>query len=289
MAYYSAIIETSKRVVPTRLLLNNTKRFITTISMSLLLTGCFERHRTTDSLCESYPELCAQLNVNDGQCRIQRTGLIWQRYDVLKNPTDQEKFKELEATQKYIFCLEYAARIEPTELKDRKTIRMNALYDSYNNITRLNKELSLSTDPEIIYYRWSQGDEQAQQQFLALEGKKELETPDLQLALASYYISKDKDKTYQLLHHALSLYKKNETVNQDIIKSLATLSQQQKKLKEAYIWVLIANDMNMPVAEAKNVASLFLLTEDEQKVLNKKAVNILDNLQNGNYEQKMIN
>ena len=47
--------------------------------------------------------------------------------------------------------------------------------------------------------------------------------------------------------------------------------------------------MNMPVAEAKNVASLFLLTEDEQKVLNKKAVNILDNLQNGNYEQKMIN
>lgn len=287
--YYSSIIQTSKRVIPTGLFLNNTKRILTTISMSLLLTGCFERHRTTDSLCESYPELCTQLNVNDGQCRIQRTGLIWQRYDVLKNPTDQEKFKELEATQKYIFCLEYAARIEPTELKDRKTIRMNALYDSYNNITRLNKELSLSTDPEIIYYRWSQGDEQAQQQFLALEGKKELETPDLQLALASYYISKDKDKTYQLLHHALSLYKKNETVNQDIIKSLATLSQQQKKLQEAYIWVLIANDMNMPVAKAKNIANLFLLTEDEQKVLNKKALNILDNLQNGSYDRNMIN
>ena len=289
MAYYFSIIETSKKVVPTRLLLNNTKRLLTTISISLLLTGCFERHRTTDSLCKSYPDLCTQLNVNDGQCRIQRTGLIWQRYDVLKNPTDQEKFKELEATQKYIFCLEYAARIEPTELKDRKTIRMNALYDSYNNVTRLNKELSLSTDPEIIYYRWSQGDEQAQQQFLALEGKKELETPDLQLALASYYISKDKDKTYQLLHHALSLYKKNENVNQDIIKSLATLSQQQKKLKEAYIWVLIANDMNMPVVKAKNIARLFLLTEDEQKVLNKKAVNILDNLQNGSYERNMIN
>ncbi|WP_407083562.1 DUF2989 domain-containing protein [Photobacterium leiognathi] len=280
-------IKNRNRVMPIRLPL--TCKILTGLSISLLLSGCFERHRTTDSLCEGYPALCKELNVNDGQCRIQRTTLIWQRYDVLKNPTDQEKFKELKDTQKYIYCLEYAARIEPTELKERKTIRMNALYDSYNNITRLNNELASSSDPEIIYYRWSQGDELAQNQFLELEGKPELETPDLQLALASYYISKDKDKTYQLLHHALSLYKKNEVVNQEIIKSLATLSQQQEKLKEAYIWVLIANDMNMPVTKSKKVANLFLLTEDEQSRLNKKATHILENLRNGSYKQNMVN
>ncbi len=275
------------RVMPKGLPL--TFKMLTGLSVGLLLSGCFERHRTTDSLCESYPDICTELNVNDGQCRIQRTALIWQRYDVLKNPTVQEKFKELKDTQNYIFCLEYAARIEPTELKERKTIRMNALYDSYNNVTRLNNELASSNDPEIIYYRWSQGDMNAQAQFLNLEGKPELETPDLQLALASYYISKDKDKTYQLLHHALSLYKKNEVVNQEIIKSLATLSQQKEKLQEAYIWVLIANDMNMPVAKSQKVANLFSLTEDEQNRLNKKAAHIMENLRNGNYKQNMVN
>jgi DUF2989 family protein len=70
-------------------------------TLTTLLSGCYERHRTTDSLCESYPALCAELNVNDGQCRIQRTNLIWQRFDVQKNPTDAEKFKELQFTYDY--------------------------------------------------------------------------------------------------------------------------------------------------------------------------------------------
>lgn len=257
--------------------------------LALTLTGCFERHRTTKKLCENNPEICANLNVKDGQCRIQRTDLIWQRYDAQNASSDLALFKTLQLTDKYIFCLEYAARIEPTELKERKSQRMLALYDSYEKKAALEAKLAHSNDPRILYHRWSQGDEYAQSQFLALEGKPALNTPDLQLALAGYYSRYDKDKSYQLLHHALTLYRANETVNPEIIKSLATLAQQQKKYQEAYIWVLIANDIKITETDEKKVARRFLLTEDEQNSLAKKAKNILTKIKKGNYQQVLIN
>ena len=137
-------------------------RQLTLLLASLvLLSGCFERHRSTDSLCQAEPQLCADTNLNDGQCRLQRVNLIWQRYDVLKNPTDKEKFKELKYTYDYQKCLEYAARIEPTELKERKTLRTQAMLSAYASIKRLNEELAQSNDPEILYFRWSQGDQDA--------------------------------------------------------------------------------------------------------------------------------
>ena len=175
------------------------------ILLSLLLSGCFDSYRTTERLCDNNPNLCQSLNLNDSQCRIQRTSLILQRHTTLQTPTDQQKFKELKATKEYQFCLEYAARIEPTKLKQRKTNRMQALYHSYESIERLNFQLLSSQDPSIIYYRWSQGDQTALLQFLALEGDPKLESPELQLALASYYIRKDKTKTLDILHHSLSL------------------------------------------------------------------------------------
>lgn len=253
-----------------------------------LLSGCYERHRTTDSLCEAYPSLCAELNVNDGQCRIQRSNLIWQRYDVLKSPTDAEKFKELKLTYNYQVCLEYAARIEPTELKERKSRRMSALLHSYDSIRRLNQELASSEDPNIIYYRWSQGDKKALRQFLLLEGSAKLETPELQLALATYYTDKDKEKTLEILSHALELYEEDQPIKPEIILSLATISHQQGLAHHAYIWAIVGGDFDMPVVRPDRLAGFYPMEDAEREALNAQAKKITKALKNGDFTADMV-
>ena len=279
------------------LLLSNTIPFRSLLSikaivfLSLLLSGCFDRYRSTESLCNDNLSLCQSLNLNDGQCRIQRTNLIWQRYDTLQTPTDEHKFKELKLTKEYQFCLEYAAIIEPTELKQRKTKRIQALYHSYESIERLNQELRLSQDPHIIYYRWSQGDQIAKQQFIALEGNKELEHPELQLALASYYIKKDKTKTLDILHHSLSLYKTNDNININILRSLATLYYQQNNEYAAYVWTTIAithQPNNNQKSVNSSVKNKFNLTDNERQRLEITAFEIIAALKRGQYTRTEI-
>ncbi|OAN13606.1 hypothetical protein A3K86_13575 [Photobacterium jeanii] len=258
-------------------------KYVTIASCALILSGCFERHRSTDSLCESHPQICEQLNVRDGQCRLQRTKLIWKRFDVMNNPIDTEKFKELKFTYDYQMCLEYAARIEPTEHKERKTKRMKALIHSYDSIKRLNNELAESIDPEIIYYRWSQGDKRAMRQFLKLEGKPALETPELQLALATYYNGKDQVKTQNILLHALSLYQQGDKIQPEIIQTLATIAHQQKDSANAYLWIQVGKEFDMPSAEQDKLARFYPMAEDAREALDKKAKRIVKALKKGKF------
>lgn len=257
--------------------------------LPLLLSGCFDRYRTTDNLCDDNPDLCQPLNLNDGQCRIQRTNLIWQRYDTLQAPTDAHKFKELKATKEYQHCLEYAARIEPTELKYRKTKRMQALYHSYENIERLNQELLSSQDPHIIYYRWSQGDQRAKQQFLDLEGNEKLEHPELQLVLAGYYVNKNKNKTLDILHHSLSLYNKKDNININILRTLSTLYFQQHNMAAAYVWTNVTTHYQPNNAPKKiTIYNSFKLTKAEREQLDRTALKIITTLNSGQYRRTDI-
>ncbi|TOF43654.1 hypothetical protein CGJ28_17955, partial [Vibrio parahaemolyticus] len=62
---------------------------------TLTLTGCFEGNVTTEELCQKTPELrCENLNMDDGQCRIPRTKLIWHRFELLKNPSEENQITE---------------------------------------------------------------------------------------------------------------------------------------------------------------------------------------------------
>ncbi|OLQ75283.1 hypothetical protein BIT28_10145 [Photobacterium proteolyticum] len=271
------------------------RRSTTLVKLSLaavsltLLSGCFERHRSTESLCEKYPEICESTNLNDGQCRLQRTNLIWQRYDVQKNPVAEEKFKELKFTYDYQKCLEYAARIEPTELKERKTLRTRALINSYKSIARLSEELAKSDDPEIIYYRWSQGEKGALRQFLQLEGTPALETPELQLALATYYTDKDKAKTIQLLKHALELYERGQIIKPEIIQSLATLSHQTESITNAYLWARVGTELGASVVSQEKLISFYPMPDDERQAIDLQAQKISKALEKGNFRASMAN
>ncbi|UTV26891.1 DUF2989 domain-containing protein [Photobacterium atrarenae] len=268
--------------------LTTTHRLFLSVACLTLLGGCFERHRSTESLCQDHPEICANTNLNDGQCRLQRTQLIWQRYDVLQNPADEEKFKELKFTYAYQKCLEYAARIEPTELKERKSLRTRALIHSYEEIRRLSEELADSADPQIIYYRWSQGDKRALRQFLQLEGTPALETPELQLALATFYTEVDKEKTIQLLKHALELYTGEQPIQPEIIQTLATLSHQNKSTDDAYLWAKIGTELGASVASQDKLNSFYPMANAHRQQLDEKALRIAKSIRRGEFSADMV-
>ncbi|KLV03903.1 hypothetical protein ABT56_16860 [Photobacterium aquae] len=267
--------------------MNRTALYITTILATATLTGCFDRPRTTESLCEKHPEICQDTNLRDSQCRLPRTHLIWQRYDVLNTPSDLEKFKELKLTYDYQECLEYAALIEPREEKERKSRRTQALINAYTAIERLLQELSDSTEPEILYFRWGQGDHKALDQFLSKEGLPEMETPEIQFALASIYSAKDQDKTIRLLNHALELYSPDQPIKQEIIQSLATHAHQRGQSQQAFLWGRVGIELGMAVSSTEKLNAFYPMDDALRMHLEKQAVEIAKAIKQGRYREDM--
>ncbi|WBA07977.1 DUF2989 domain-containing protein [Salinivibrio kushneri] len=262
------------------------------IASLLLLAGC-EGEPTTNQVCETHPELCAGLNTGDGQCRFERSDLIFDRLSVYQNPSDLNKLAELKQTKVYLRCMELVAEIEPTTLKERKTKRTEAVYHAYDAIERLENELKESYQPPVIYYRWSQGDNSALPQFLKLEGTRHLETPQLQLGLATYYVSRNKTKTVEILLHALELYDgDNDTVRKEVIpeaiKSLATTNHALKRFEHAYLWAKVGESYNLPIARGDRLARLYPLTEQQQESLQRLAFEIAAAIEDGEFEATLL-
>lgn len=263
----------------------------------ILLSGCFENNRNTNKLCSNYPEICFKLNNNDGQCRHERTDLIWARYDFVKKPSDLNKFDELLLTKKYAKCMLNVAQIETTTLKAKKTLRTEALFHAYDSIERIEKELKTSYQPSIIFYRWTQGDREALEQYLKLEETEYLNTPELQLGLASYYADKDKAHTVSLLLKSLSFYDGRSGYTQDkiipeVIKSLATINHGQGKLNDAYLWALIGENLGLPVAKEAQLKFLYPMSDEQRDQMIQIAELIAESIEDGQFEKnnlKLIN
>ena len=121
-------------------------------AVPLALTGCFEGNKNTEQLCEANSELrCADLNMNDGQCRVARTDLIWHRFDVLKQPTEHNKIVEYGLVAEYKKCLELASQIETIDQTMLKQRRFSALMHSIEEEERIVKDLlgSMNLRPSI--------------------------------------------------------------------------------------------------------------------------------------------
>lgn len=74
----------------------NRLKLATTIGLGFLLSGCFEGRKNTEQLCAENPALrCELLNMDDGQCRVPRTDLVWHRFEVLKDPRISTKFANI--------------------------------------------------------------------------------------------------------------------------------------------------------------------------------------------------
>lgn len=255
------------------------------VASALLLSGCFEKQYTTQELCDRHDQLqCQELNMNDSQCRVARTDVIWQRFDVLRDPSDHNLIDAYYKTASYRQCLELASQINTLTQTDVKRKRYEALVASIDELEALAKRLSDSRSADALYFLWSQlGDKEAQRQFLQLEGTEQLETAHLQYALATYYVQHDRDKTLALLQHALELTKGGQ-VNPDIVKTLASLYQQMGNKQQAYLWTQVAKHMDIAVASDRELQRLIPLEADTAKQLKEKAKNVYQAIQEGKYK-----
>jgi hypothetical protein len=264
------------------------KAFLVTIISLTLISGCFEGRINTKRLCEETPQLrCEMLNMNDGQCRIPRTDLIWHRNETLKDPSIDNKITEFHFVDEYQKCLELAAQIEPTKPGNKKENRFNALMHSYDEQKRLLKEIGQSDLPKALYFMWTQGDRRAKLRFLDLEGSGKLQTAELQYALATYYAAMDKKKTLELLENALVLTKEGQ-LNTAVIESLASVNQALGRIKHAYIWVLVAKELDLSTISERNLAVLYPFSEQETEQMQTIASRITDAIKDGQYRRSLL-
>ncbi|WP_434761885.1 DUF2989 domain-containing protein [Vibrio fortis] len=255
----------------------------------LALTGCFEGNKNTEQLCEAHSELrCVDLNMNDGQCRVARTDLIWHRFDVLKQPTEHNKIVEYGLVAEYKKCLELASQIETIDQTLLKQRRFSALMHSIEEEERIVKELLGSNEPETLYFLWSQtGNTDARRSFLQLEGRDVLNTAEMQYALATFYTTRDHEKTVTLLNNALTL-SNGSTVNTEIFKSLASINHSLGNMEKAYLWAMVAKQFNVPIASEPELKVMYHFPNEVYDKLQDDADYIVEAIEDGRYQPSLI-
>ncbi|MDP4490841.1 DUF2989 domain-containing protein [Vibrio sp. AH4] len=268
--------------------MNLTKPLLILTSLTLL-NGCFENRKNTEKLCVDNPNLrCEQLNLDDGQCRIPRTDLIWHRYELLKSPSDDKVIKEYQLVSAYRKCLELASQIQAIDQTKLKEKRFNALVNMGKEQERIVAELKQSHSPLVLYFLWSQiGDHSARRAFLQLEGKPELDTAEMQYALATFYADRDKAKTIQLLHKSLELGNGNP-LNTEILKALASNYHALNDKEEAYLWAMVGKAFGVPVASEAEMKRLYRFSPEQFTELDRTAETIIKAIHDGNYTQSLI-
>lgn len=255
---------------------------------SVTLLGCFEGRMNTKQLCDKYPDLrCEYLNMEDGQCRVFRTDLVWHRKIVMDDPSDINLIKEFNLVTEYHKCLELAAQIEPSKAGNKKEERFKALMHTIDEEKRILDELDNHNSPEALYFLWTQGKNSAVKKFLALEKSGALNTAELQYALATYYITRDKVKTDKLLNNALKLSGKKD-IDINIFESLASVNHSLKRRERAYVWVLVGREFGVPVASDRDLMVLYQFTDEQKEQLEVTAENIIDSIKDGNYQSSLL-
>ena len=129
----------------------------------------------------------------------------------------------------------------------------------------------------------------ARRSFLQLEGKPALETAEMQYALATFYTSRDQQKTVKLLNKSLEL-SDGDNLNTDIFKSLASINYQPRSAKEqAYVWAMVASAFEVPViASTQEMKLLYGFSEAKYEQLDDIADDIKSALDSGKYKRSMM-
>lgn len=267
----------------------NQLKAISILATMVALTGCFETRKNTEQLCADTPNLqCERLNVGDGQCRVPRTDLIWHRFDVIKEPTDINKVKEYELTFAYKRCLELASQIQPIDQTGLKQKRFDALINAGEDLETIINTLKQSKSPQALYFLWSQtGNDDAKRAFLQLEGKPELETAEMQYALATFYTGRDQEKTLELLLHSLELSNSND-LRAQVLQSLASTTHKLGMKEHAYIWAKVAHEFDIPIAAENELQLLYGFDKDKSEQLQETADTIADAVEDGVFDQKIV-
>lgn len=250
----------------------------------LALSGCdkFFSMNIKD-ICEKHPQMCTDLNP-DGWCRAQKANIITHRYEQLMTPSDMVKYKLLLDFEDYLKCVSKAAQIEHIKLKEKKSGRVRGIVTAQNQLKQLAEDTRNSMDPHLRYYHWSRlGDQEALEHFLGYMKRGKLETPELQIALASYFIKKDLKETIKALYHALELYQEDDEVNTDIFKSLTTIFMKQEKFSNAFIWAYIAREFDVEDVDLVQIESIISQSGKSINRLRNLADSYIDEIEEGRF------
>jgi len=258
--------------------------FALVFSALVLLPGCdsFFALKVKD-ICDKHPQMCSDLNP-DGWCRAEKANIINLRYQKLMAPSDKLNYQLLLGFEHYHKCVTKAAQIEHIKLKEKKSGRVQGIITAQKQLKSLAADTKDSMDPHLRYYHWSRfGDEQALEHFLGYMKRGRLETPELQVALATYFVKFDLDKTINTLYHALELYREDDEVNTEIFKSLTTIYMKKGQFNHAYIWAYVANDYEVTDVDLAEIESIVSQSGGKLSRLRKQANNYIDEIEEGRF------
>ncbi|MFB2864256.1 DUF2989 domain-containing protein [Aeromonas sp. MdU4] len=252
------------------------------LSASLAVAAC--DNDRLHSICSNSPELCQDL-VDDGWCRYERTDIIRSRFYLKEEGTDRRKYELMRNLERYLKCAEHSTNIEYKRAREQKSPRVEGMLAAGEQLAQLDAATRNSQDPYLLLWHWTNNtNELARQQFMALEGTRALDEPELQLALGGIYAKSDPEKAIAILHHGLSLYREGESVNSRLLTSLSTLYMGQKQYGLAYLWGKVSESFqDAPEVSAKRFGIYHTLSKTEQDGYDVRAAEIVQQLQNGSY------
>ncbi|MFT5757856.1 MAG: hypothetical protein ACI9LM_002592 [Alteromonadaceae bacterium] len=237
-------------------------------------------------LCEMHTEICHEFE-QDSWCKRERIAVGFANLEHLKTPLDPQKFEQLIAYERYATCMEHASKIEHIKFKNKQVMRVNNLLKAREQIYVISKQTKRSLHPDLLYFHWSRySNKRALARFLLLENTLQLETPKLQLNLATYYVKRDKEKTRQLLYHSLELSNDDAPIDVEVFKSISTLFADKKDVENAYVWSKILNlyasdDKAVTEQSLENYVKAYHLNSD---ILDEKAEDTLDSILKGQFK-----
>ncbi|MDM5103087.1 DUF2989 domain-containing protein [Aeromonas salmonicida] len=252
------------------------------LSCGLTLMACNDDR--IHNICANHPELCQDL-VDDGWCRYERTDIIRSRFYLQEEGTDRRKYELMRNLERYLKCAERSTNIEYKTAREQKSPRVEGMLAAGDQLAELDAATRNSQDPYLLLWHWTNNtNEQAREQFMALEGQPVLKEPELQLALGGMYAKSSPQKAITLMHHALSLYGEGDKVNSRILTSLSTLYMGQKEYGLAYLWGKVSESFqDTPDVSAKRLGLYHALSKADQEAWDSQAATIVEQLKSGTY------
>ncbi|ALS98203.1 DUF2989 domain-containing protein [Lacimicrobium alkaliphilum] len=251
----------------------------------LTLTACDGLNSlTVKDICKQQPQMCGDLNP-DSWCRAEKALIIKNRYAQSQAPTDRGTYEQLLNFEAYKKCIAKASQIEHIKLKERKSERVKGLLTAERELRRLAQQTRAVDSPHLLYYHWSRfQNEEALKGFLAYENTPQMEYPEMQVALASYYIKFDRIKAIRLLYRALELYEDDDNIDSEIFRSLSSLFMKEEQFDWAYLWGYVGREFGV---DNLNLTSIEVILHQQSKQagpIENKAEKIIDQLQDGRFK-----
>jgi hypothetical protein len=254
-------------------------------ALLLTVTSCgFSDKETLTEICKKNAELCNDLH-KANFCHYKRAHLIRARYNDKVQPNKEHTLNLLDELSDYESCLELTLLMEFTKRREQK----HKLAENYFTTQRLMKEklndIKNTQNPHIAYYLWTHyQDIGAKKVFLNAANKEETKDVKLLLKLANSYAKEYPQQSLNLFYKALKESHSLKEIPDRTFTFIMTIFYQQKNFEQAYIWALVAQEVNTEKEYPINLKLILQkgIRNGQQQIFNENA---LEDKADAYYEQ----